>query len=71
MLKARRDGFVSVNFSAVLKPLLEAENRAISPLLFFFCHYIQLWKEKQCGTTVSRSCLFITIDNSGKNKAFF
>lgn len=35
MLKARRDGFVSVNFSAVLKPLLEAENRAISPLLFF------------------------------------
>lgn len=33
--------FFSVNISAVLKPLLEPENRATSPLLFsFFGHYV-------------------------------
>lgn len=70
MLKATRDRFVSVNFSAVLKPLLEMENRAVSSL-HFFSHYVQLWKEKQHGMTVSRSCLSITIDSSGKDNAFF
>lgn len=70
MLKALRDWFVSVNFSAVLKPLLETENRAVSSL-HFFSHYVQLWKEKQHGMTVSRSCLSITIDSSGKDNALF
>lgn len=50
MLKALRDWFVSVNFSAVLKPLLETENRAVSSL-HFISHYVQLWKEKQHGMT--------------------
>lgn len=35
MLKALRDWFVSLNFGAVLKPLLETENRAVSSQRFF------------------------------------
>lgn len=59
-----------MNFSAVLKPLLEPDNRAISSLHFFLATMYNCGK-RNCGMTVSRSCLSITIDNSGKNKAFF